>query len=152
MSWLSSSQRTAGLLRPSSGDKNMTASIGSARISLAALLVLAASAALAQTPQAAAATAAFASSTLKIGVIGPFTGSTADFGVTMLNGIQQAVDEINGVGGYLGHKLEIVRKDDQSDPDTGLKMSQELVAEKVAATIGFCNTGVARAIASKSAS
>ena len=39
--------------------------------------------------------------TLKIGVIGPFTGGSADFGVPMPNnGILQAVDEINGVGGY----------------------------------------------------
>ena len=84
-----------------------------------------------------------AGNTLKIGVIGPFTGGSADFGVPMLNGILQAVDEINAVGGYLGRKIEIVRKDDQANPDIGLKMSQELVAEKVVATIGFCNTGVA---------
>ena len=81
--------------------------------------------------------------TLKIGVIGPFTGGSADFGVPMLNGILQAVDEINAVGGYLGRRIEIVRKDDQANPDTGLKLSQELVAEKVVAAIGFCNTGVA---------
>ena len=81
--------------------------------------------------------------TLKIGVIGPFTGASADFGIPMLNGIEQAVDEINAVGGYLGRKLEIVRKDDQASPDVGVKLSQELVADKVVATIGFCNTGVA---------
>ena len=81
--------------------------------------------------------------TLKIGVIGPFTGGSADFGTPMRNGIQQAVDEINAVGGYLGRKLELVIKDDQGNPDVGLKASQELVADKVAATIGFCNTGVA---------
>ena len=83
------------------------------------------------------------SNTLKIGVIGPFTGGSADFGMPMKNGIQHAVDEINAVGGYLGRKLELVIKDDQGNPDVGLKMSQELVAEKVAVTIGFCNTGVA---------
>ncbi|MBA3592290.1 MAG: ABC transporter substrate-binding protein [Polaromonas sp.] len=80
---------------------------------------------------------------LKIGVIGPLTGASADFGVPMFNGVQQAVDEINAVGGYLGRKIELVKKDDKADPDTGLKMSQELIAEKVSATIGFCNTGVA---------
>ena len=81
--------------------------------------------------------------TLKVGVIGPFSGASADFGVPMLNGIQQAADEINAVGGYLGRKIELVKKDDQANPDVGVKMSQELVAEKVTATIGFCNTGVA---------
>lgn len=81
--------------------------------------------------------------TLKIGVIGPFSGASADFGVPMLNGIQMAVDEINAVGGYSGRKLEIVKKDDEAKPDVGFKRSNELVAEKVVATIGFCNTGVA---------
>ena len=61
----------------------------------------------------------------------------------MLNGIQMAVDEINAVGGYSGRKLEIVKKDDEAKPDVGFKLSNELVAEKVIATIGFCNTGVA---------
>jgi branched-chain amino acid transport system substrate-binding protein len=93
-----------------------------------------------------AVTPAFAqndSNTLKIGVIGPFSGASADFGVPMLNGIQMAVDEINAVGGYSGRKLEIVKKDDEAKPDVGFKLSNELVAEKVVATIGFCNTGVA---------
>ena len=99
--------------------------------------------ALAQTAGPASAPAAPRLNTLKIGVIGPFTGGSSDFGLPMFNGIQLAVDEINAVGGYLGRQLEIVRKDDQASPDTGLKLSQELVAEKVVATIGFCNTGVA---------
>jgi branched-chain amino acid transport system substrate-binding protein len=107
--------------------------------SLAALLTLALPASAQGTPPAQGA----AENTLKIGVIGPFTGASADFGVPMFNGVQQAVDEINAAGGYLGRKLEIVRKDDQANPDVGVKLSQELVAEKVAATIGFCNTGVA---------
>lgn len=53
-------------------------------------------------PAAAASAPAPALNTLKIGVIGPFTGASSDFGLPMLNGIQQAVDEINAVGGYLG--------------------------------------------------
>jgi branched-chain amino acid transport system substrate-binding protein len=81
--------------------------------------------------------------TFRIGVVGPFTGPSADFGVPMLNGIQLAVDEINAVGGYLGRPLELVIKDDKANPDEGLKQSQALVAQKVTAVIGFCNTGVA---------
>lgn len=80
---------------------------------------------------------------VRIGVVGPFTGASADFGVPMLNGIKLAVDEINAVGGYLGRPLELVVKDDGASPDQGRKASQELLAEKVVATIGFCNTGVA---------
>lgn len=80
---------------------------------------------------------------VRIGVVGPLTGASADFGVPMLNGIQLAVDEINAVGGYLGRPLELVIKDDTASPDQGRKVSQEMLSEKVVAAIGFCNTGVA---------
>jgi branched-chain amino acid transport system substrate-binding protein len=83
------------------------------------------------------------SNNLKIGVIGPFTGPSADFGIPMLNGLQLAIDEINAVGGFLGRKLELDIKDDKGNPDEGLKQSQVLIADKVTAVIGFCNTGVA---------
>ncbi|MGB4061830.1 MAG: ABC transporter substrate-binding protein [Burkholderiaceae bacterium] len=81
---------------------------------------------------------------LRIGLIGPFTGPSADFGLPMHNGVRLAVDEINAVGGYLGRPLELVVKDDTAKPDVGRKLSEELVADKVLATIGFCNTGVAQ--------
>jgi len=92
-----------------------------------------------------AASAAFAQTAnpLRIGVIGPFTGASSDFGVPMLNGIKLAVDEINAVGGYLGRPLELVIKDDTANPDAGVARATEMVNEKVVATIGFCNTGVA---------
>ena len=80
---------------------------------------------------------------VRIGVVGPFTGPSADFGMPMLNGIRLAVEEINAVGGYLGRPLELVVRDDTANPDQGRKVSQELLDEKVVATIGFCNTGVA---------
>lgn len=82
-------------------------------------------------------------STVPVGVVGPFSGPSSDFGTPMLQGIQLAIDEINAVGGYLGRPLALVVKDDQGDPDAGLRAAQELAAQKVVATIGFCNTGVA---------
>jgi branched-chain amino acid transport system substrate-binding protein len=86
----------------------------------------------------------FAQSTaFRVGVIGPLTGPSADFGTPMLQGIQLAIEEINAVGGYLGRPLELVIKDDKGNPDEGLKQSQALIAEKVSVVIGFCNTGVA---------
>jgi branched-chain amino acid transport system substrate-binding protein len=80
---------------------------------------------------------------LRIGVIGPHTGGSADFGIPMLNGVKLAVDEINAVGGFMGRPLELVVKDDKANPDVGLAAGIEMVGEKVAATIGYCNTGVA---------
>lgn len=80
---------------------------------------------------------------LRIGLIGPFTGPSSDFGLPMLNGAKLAIDEINAAGGFMGRMLELVVKDDTATPEVGLQRSQELVQEQVAATIGFCNTGVA---------
>ena len=100
---------------------------------LGALAVLAAPAAIAQAPAA----------TVKVGLIGPFTGPSSDFGIPLRQGIELAVAEINTAGGYLGRPLELVVHDDKGDPDTGLKASQELAKQGVVATIGFCNTGVA---------
>lgn len=92
---------------------------------------------------AATASAQTSPAPLKIGLIGPLSGPSSDFGTPMLHGVQIAVDEINAVGGYLGRPLTLVIKDDQGNPDAGLKASQELMQEGVIATIGFCNTGVA---------
>lgn len=80
---------------------------------------------------------------VRIGVIGPLSGPSSDFGQPMLHGVELAVEEINAVGGYLGRPLQLVVKDDKGDPQTGLERSQELAKEGVVATIGFCNTGVA---------
>ena len=81
---------------------------------------------------------------IRIGLIFPLTGGSADMGNSARVGAEVAVREINEVGGYLGRPLELVIRDDKADPDTGLQLAQELVLkEKVAATFGFCNTGVA---------
>jgi len=80
---------------------------------------------------------------VKIGVIGPFSGPSSDFGKPMLQGIELAIDEINAVGGYLGRPLALVIKDDEGKPDVGLRGTQELMSERVVATLGFYNTGVA---------
>lgn len=80
---------------------------------------------------------------LRIGLIGPLTGPSADFGIPMANGVKLAVDEINAVGGYLGRPLELVVKDDTADPGRGRLLAEELVRDQVVATIGYCNSGVA---------
>ncbi|MEJ7929223.1 ABC transporter substrate-binding protein [Ramlibacter sp. AN1015] len=111
----------------------------------ACLAALSITSAAQQAAPASAAAPSPAAPTLRLGVIGPFTGPSADFGVPMLNGVRMAVDEINAVGGYLGRRIELVVKDDKADPPEGLARAQELRTAGVFATIGFCNTGVAMA-------
>lgn len=81
---------------------------------------------------------------IRVGLITPLTGGNADVGNSTRRGAEQAVKEINDLGGLLGRPLELVIRDDKGDPDQGRKVSEELVLkEKVDFTIGFCNTGVA---------
>ncbi len=81
---------------------------------------------------------------IRIGVIAPLTGPSADFGTSMQQGAALAVEQINAIGGVLGRPLELVTKDDGGNPATGRAASIALLDQaNVTATIGFCNTGVA---------
>lgn len=81
---------------------------------------------------------------LRIGVIAPLTGLSSDFGNSVLDGARLAVAEVNSMGGVMGRPLELVVKDDRGDPATGRDGAKALASDPlVAATVGFCNTGVA---------
>lgn len=90
---------------------------------------------------------AAAADTLKIGVSCPFSGGSADMGISVRNGIRLAVEEINSwAGGVAGKKIELVERDDLANPEVGKKIAEELInKDKVSATIGICNTGVGQA-------
>lgn len=88
----------------------------------------------------------FAAEDIKIGVSGPFTGGSSSMGVSMRDGVRLAIDEINKKGGVLGRKLFPVERDDEAKNERGGEIAQELInKEKVVATVGFINTGVALA-------
>jgi branched-chain amino acid transport system substrate-binding protein len=89
---------------------------------------------------------AMAADPIKIGVSGPFTGGSAPMGVSMRDGVRLAAAEINAKGGVLGRKIELVERDDEAKNERGVQIAQELInKDKVAATVGFINTGVAQA-------
>ena len=88
---------------------------------------------------------AHAADPIKIGVSGPFTGGSSSMGVSMRDGVKLAVEEINKAGGVLGRKIELIERDDEAKNERGVQIAQELVSQKVVATVGFINTGVALA-------
>jgi branched-chain amino acid transport system substrate-binding protein len=95
---------------------------------------------------AASATFAYAADPIKIGVAGPFTGGSSSMGVSMRDGVRMATEEINKAGGVLGRQLQLVERDDEAKNERGVQIAQELInKEKVAATVGYINTGVALA-------
>jgi len=89
---------------------------------------------------------AFAADPIKVGVTGPYTGGSSSMGVSMRDGVKLAISEINKAGGVLGRQLQAVERDDEAKNERGVQIAQELInKEKVVATLGFINTGVALA-------
>ncbi|MFC5510237.1 ABC transporter substrate-binding protein [Massilia jejuensis] len=83
---------------------------------------------------------------IKIGVSGPFTGGSAPMGVSMRDGVKLAVNEINASGGVLGRQIQLIERDDEAKNERGVQIAQELInKERVVATVGYINTGVAQA-------
>jgi branched-chain amino acid transport system substrate-binding protein len=83
---------------------------------------------------------------IRIGVSGPFTGTSAPMGVSMRDGVRLAAEAINRAGGVLGRPVELVERDDEGRNERGVQIAQELVGRgQVVATLGYVNTGVALA-------
>ena len=51
--------------------------------------------------------------TLKVGVLAPLTGSVAEYGNAVNNGIVQFVEELNAKGGVNGKQIELVTCDEE---------------------------------------
>ena len=104
-------------------------------------LILAAAAA------AVLATPAAAEDTLKLGLVAAMSGQSAKSGEAILRGVSVAIDEINAKGGLLGRKVELLVRDDESNPAKGAIAARELVQrEKVAGVFGGLDTPVSLAI------
>lgn len=80
---------------------------------------------------------------ITIGFVASLTGSTSELGVNGRNGLMMAVEEINAIGGINGRSVEVVVKDDQNDPETGLAVDQELYEEGISFIIGHMTSNMA---------
>jgi branched-chain amino acid transport system substrate-binding protein len=88
----------------------------------------------------------YAADTIRIGLQGPLTGGSSPMGVSMRDGAKLAVNEINAKGGIMGRKIEMIERDDEAKNERGVQIAQELInKEKVVATVGYINSGVALA-------
>ena len=88
-----------------------------------------------------------AQETIKLGLVAAMSGQSAKSGEAIVRGLSLAIDEINAKGGIRGQKLELVVRDDESNPAKGVVAARELVQrEKVAAFFGGLDTPVSMAI------
>lgn len=83
---------------------------------------------------------------VKVGFSGPLSGGSSSQGLPMRDGVRLAVEEINKAGGVFGRPIQLVERDDEGKNEVGVQVTQDLInKERVVATVGFVNTGVALA-------
>jgi branched-chain amino acid transport system substrate-binding protein len=83
---------------------------------------------------------------IKVGVIVPLSGAAGPNGKHVLAAIKAQAALINDEGGVDGRKIEILSKDDQSTPATGVSAATELVGKDVDVIMGGWNSPVTLAI------
>ena len=93
------------------------------------------------------AASAHAADPIKIGHVAALSGASAQSGEAITRGLSLAIDEINAKGGLLGGRmLELVQRDDESNPPKGLIAARELASADVVAVFGGIDTPVSLAM------
>src|SRR5437763_1019443 len=79
---------------------------------------------------------AAAAEPVKIGLVAALSGASAKSGEGITRGLTVAIDEINGRGGVLGGRMiELVRRDDESNPAKGQTAARELIDKEGCAVL-----------------
>ncbi|MBR3355151.1 MAG: ABC transporter substrate-binding protein [Oscillospiraceae bacterium] len=78
---------------------------------------------------------------LRIGGMGPLTGDYANYGLSVRNGAQVAVDEINANGGINGMTVVLDMQDSQADVDTAVAAYGKLMDNGMNVSIGTTLSG-----------
>jgi branched-chain amino acid transport system substrate-binding protein len=98
-------------------------------------------------PAPAKAAPAASKEPIKIGAIYDFAGPCYMYSESAINGIKIAMDEINGKGGVLGRKLDMIVRDTEAKVDVGARETKDLILrEKVNFLMGPCSSGVSLAM------
>lgn len=83
---------------------------------------------------------------LRVGVIVPLSGPAGPNGEDVLAAIQVQAGLINAAGGCDGRQIEVLSRDDQSTPATGVSVANDLISQKVDVVMGGWNSPVTLAI------
>lgn len=87
--------------------------------------------------------------TLLIGGVGPLTGDYSTYGVSVQNGAQIAVDEINKAGGVNGVKLELKFQDDETDATKAVNAYNTLMDAGMKVSLGAVTSAACIAVANE---
>jgi branched-chain amino acid transport system substrate-binding protein len=83
-----------------------------------------------------------------IGITGAGSGGDSILGLTQVNGVVLAAEQLNAQGGINGRRIELVVRDDQNDPSRAATIAQEFINKiGVDVIIGGTNDGTAMVFA-----
>ena len=82
--------------------------------------------------------------TVKVGLLHSLTGTMAMSETPVRDSELMAIKEINEAGGVLGHKIEVVEEDGESDPATFSIKARKLITEDKVSTVFGCWTSASR--------
>ena len=85
--------------------------------------------------------------TIKIGLLGCFTGDYAMYGNPVANGATLYFDEVNANGGINGKQIEVVKYDDKGDATEAVTALSRMVDDNIVALLGSVLTGTTIAVA-----
>ena len=89
-----------------------------------------------------------AGGTIKIGFIGPLTGSASSYGQSSQRGLQLLEEQTNKAGGINGQKVKVISVDDEGKPASAVNGGQKLInSDKVAAIVGPVTSTSANSLA-----
>lgn len=78
-----------------------------------------------------------AAETFKIGVVGPTTGPVATYGLSVIDAVVMAVEEVNAKGGILGQQVQLIIEDNKADATETSNAFRKLISrDQVHAIIG----------------
>lgn len=87
---------------------------------------------------------------LVLGATGPLTGDASSYGISVQQGAQLAVDEINAAGGINGMQIDFIMKDDKADAAEAATAYDQLMDAGMQISIGSVTSGSCEAFAAKS--
>lgn len=89
--------------------------------------------------------------TIKIGFIGPLTGSVAQYGIAVQKAVNMYIDELNANGGIDGKQVEIIEYDDTHNAVNAVNAYNRLVtADGAVAVLGAVTSAPTMAVAEAS--
>ena len=85
--------------------------------------------------------------TIKVGLLGPYTGDLAVYGLAVKNGATLYFDKVNAEGGINGKKIELISYDNKGDDAEAINAFNREVDEGITAFIGDVITSNTIAVA-----